>query len=86
MNGGSSALNGQAFIAPSEAGINAWAKLENPSWTWESTLPYYKKLYTLHLPGATTCKHLGTGWVNDGGKGTSGPTQASFPSVIQTHY
>ena len=83
MIGGSSALNGQAFIAPSQAGIDAWAKLGNPTWTWESMRPYYKKFYTLHLPDAATCKHLGIDWIDDDVKGTSGPIQASFPGVIQ---
>lgn len=30
--GGSSAINGQAFIAPAQADIDFWAKLGNPGW------------------------------------------------------
>ncbi|KAI9794884.1 MAG: hypothetical protein M1816_003013 [Peltula sp. TS41687] len=83
MLGGSSALNGQAFIAPSQAGIDAWAKLGNPSWTWASLLPYYKKFYTLHLPDQPTRDHLGLDWIDESVRGTTGPIQASFPGVIQ---
>ena len=48
--GGSSAINGMAYVAPSPAGIDAWAKLGNPDWTWESLLPYLQKSYTVTAP------------------------------------
>ncbi|KAK2735823.1 hypothetical protein FQN57_001100 [Myotisia sp. PD_48] len=83
MLGGSSGINGQAFIAPSQAGINAWAKFGNPEWTWESLLPYYKKAYTLHLPDDETQKHLGIDWVDHTVCGGDGPIQVSFPGIIQ---
>lgn len=43
--GGSSTINGCAFIAPSQAGVDAWAKLGNPKWTYDALLPYYKTAY-----------------------------------------
>lgn len=39
-----------AFVAPSPAGIDAWAKLGNPDWTWKSLLPYLQKTYTVTAP------------------------------------
>ncbi|CAI6336114.1 unnamed protein product [Periconia digitata] len=82
--GGSSAINGQAFIAPSKADIDAWAKLGNPEWDWASLLPYYKKFYTLTPPpDKETLDHLGIDWLDDETRGTNGPVQASFPGVLQ---
>jgi choline dehydrogenase-like flavoprotein len=77
-------LNAQAWIAPSQAGIDVWAKLGNSSWDWAALAPYYKKVHTLHLPpDQATIDHLGIDWVNDEYRGTSGPVQVSFPGVIQ---
>lgn len=81
--GGSSAINNQAYIAPSEAGINAWAKLGNPHWDWSTLASYYRKFNTLTLPDKETQDHLGLDWVDAQVRGTSGPIQASFPGVIQ---
>ncbi|KAI1474617.1 putative GMC oxidoreductase [Daldinia eschscholtzii] len=44
--GGSSALNGLAFSATSKANIDAWERLGNPGWGWESFLRSMKKAYT----------------------------------------
>jgi choline dehydrogenase-like flavoprotein len=82
--GGSSAINGQAFIAPSKADIDAWAKFGNAGWDWAGLAPYYKKSYTL-LPPAdkATLDHLGIDWINEEYRGTTGPVKVSFPGVIQ---
>ena len=45
--GGSSALNAEAFIAPSENGISHWSDLGNPGWDWKTMSPYYEKCRTL---------------------------------------
>ncbi|GLA42696.1 hypothetical protein AnigIFM63309_011244 [Aspergillus niger] len=58
--GGSSGINGQAFIAPTKAGIDAWNKLGATGWTWENLAPYYKKATTLQLPDEPTRNHLGS--------------------------
>lgn len=82
--GGSSAINGQAFIAPAQAEIDGWAKLGNPGWDWAGLAPSYKKAYTLVPPAdQATHEHLGIGWISDEYRGTSGPIQVSFPGVIQ---
>ena len=80
--GGSSAINNQAFIAPSQAGIDLWGKL-NPGWDWATLRPYYQKCHTLTLPDKQTKAHLGIDWSDDEVRGVSGPIQASFPGVIQ---
>lgn len=82
--GGSSAINGQAFIAPAQADIDAWAKLGNPGWAWKDLAPSLKKAYTLVLPeDQETRDHLGIDWINDEYRGTSGPVKVSFPGLVQ---
>ncbi|KAK5629116.1 hypothetical protein RRF57_004831 [Xylaria bambusicola] len=41
--GGSSAINGQAFIAPGKLELDAWAKLGNSGWDWTNLVPSYRK-------------------------------------------
>ncbi|KAL3483628.1 hypothetical protein BJX62DRAFT_244713 [Aspergillus germanicus] len=48
--GGSSAINGLFWTPPSPAGIDAWAKLGNPKWTWDRLKPYLEK--SVSLPAA----------------------------------
>ncbi|KAL3481260.1 glucose-methanol-choline oxidoreductase [Aspergillus californicus] len=78
--GGGSGINGQAFIAPSKAGIDAWESLGATGWTWENLHPYYKKSYTIQLPDAQTRDHIGIDWVDADINGSSGPIKASFPA------
>lgn len=82
--GGSSAINGQAFIAPAQADIDAWARLGNHGWDWAGLAPSYKKSYTLiPPPDQATLEHLGVDWINDEYRGTSGPIKVSFPGILQ---
>ncbi|OJD19778.1 hypothetical protein AJ78_00277 [Emergomyces pasteurianus Ep9510] len=81
--GGSSAINGQAFVSASKAVIDAWSELGNEGWTWENLQPYYKKSYTLNIPDDETCNHLGLNWVDPSVHGSSGPIQVSFPGQVQ---
>lgn len=85
--GGSSTINGSAFIAPSRAGINAWAKLGNPRWTYDALLPYYKKAYSIQPPDSTVCKSLGIDEVSQTNESTSadGPIRVSFPSLAKAN-
>ncbi|PYH28646.1 GMC family oxidoreductase [Aspergillus neoniger CBS 115656] len=82
--GGSSAINGQAFIAPTKAGIDAWDKLGATGWTWENFAPYYKKATTLQLPDEDTRDHIGVSWVDPEVNGNSGPIKVSFPAVKES--
>ncbi|OGM45396.1 glucose dehydrogenase, partial [Aspergillus bombycis] len=81
--GGSSGINGQAFVAPTKAGIDGWAKLGATSWTWETLSPYDKKAYMLQLPDEATRDHIGISWVDPKVNGDSGPIKVSFPAVRQ---
>lgn len=82
--GGSSAINGQAFIAPAQADIDAWAKLGNSGWDWSGLASSYKKSYTLMPPAdKETLDHLGIDWIDDEYRGTDGPIKVSFPGVVQ---
>ncbi|KAG8159098.1 hypothetical protein KVR01_010759 [Diaporthe batatas] len=82
--GGSSAINGQAFIAPSQAELDAWAQLGNPGWDWAGLVPFFRKFYTLiPPPDKETRDHLGIDWINEDFRGTSGPIKVSFPGVLQ---
>ncbi|KAI1311369.1 glucose-methanol-choline oxidoreductase-like protein [Xylaria venustula] len=57
--GGSSAINGQAFVATSKVNIDIWGKLGNPGWSWEKLEPYFKRSYTLAPPlDDATYRHL----------------------------
>ena len=78
MLGGSSAINGQAFIPTSKAGIDAWEKLGNPGWDWEDMAPYYRKFHTLTVPPEPVRHHMGLEYIDDKIRGTSGPLQVSF--------
>ncbi|KAJ0422927.1 glucose-methanol-choline oxidoreductase [Aspergillus carlsbadensis] len=80
--GGSSAINGQAFVAPTKAGIDAWARLGAAGWTFENLQPYYKKSYTLQLPSAETQRHIGVDWLDADINGLSGPIKTSFPAQL----
>ncbi|KAK2606238.1 hypothetical protein QQS21_003409 [Conoideocrella luteorostrata] len=80
--GGSSAMNGQAFIANSKANVDAWGKLGNPGWDWDTLNQYYKKVFTLTLPSEDKQKELGLEYVDKTIIGT-GPIQASFPDSVE---
>ena len=82
--GGSSAINGQAFIAPAQADIDAWAKLGNEGWDWDSMVQFYKKSYTLLPPeDRATLEHLGIDWISEEHRGADGPIKVSFPGILQ---
>ncbi|KAK4035011.1 hypothetical protein C8A01DRAFT_38523 [Parachaetomium inaequale] len=45
--GGSSALNAMNFVVGAKEDLDAWAKLGNPGWDWESFSKHLKKTYTM---------------------------------------
>ena len=82
--GGSSALNAEAFIAPSENGINHWSDLGNPGWDWKTMSPYYEKCRTHIVPPKEVCAHLGLDYLlerNDGNG--SGPIKTSHTGILE---
>lgn len=57
-------MNGQAFIANSKANVDAWGKLDNPGWDWDTFNSYYRKVFTLTLPEEKKQKELGLEYVD----------------------
>ncbi|KAK3294558.1 uncharacterized protein B0H64DRAFT_463513 [Chaetomium fimeti] len=45
--GGSSALNAMNFVVGAKEDLDAWAKLGNPGWDWDSFSKHLKKTYTV---------------------------------------
>ncbi|KAI1408764.1 hypothetical protein F5Y13DRAFT_204499 [Hypoxylon sp. FL1857] len=77
--GGSSAINGQAFIANSKAAIDAWGGFGNPGWDWKTLAPYYRKSHTLSYPTPAVYDHLRLNYIDDAIRAKDGPVQVSFP-------
>ncbi|XPS69124.1 hypothetical protein M3J09_001404 [Ascochyta lentis] len=77
--GGGSVVNGMAFDRASAADYDAWERLGNKGWNWNSLLPYFKKSTTFTPPSAANVKEWGTTY-DASYYGTGGPIQASFPN------
>ncbi|KAI0837752.1 hypothetical protein F5Y06DRAFT_63719 [Hypoxylon sp. FL0890] len=77
--GGSSAINGQAFVANSKAAVDAWGEFGNPGWDWQTLAPYYKKSHTLSRPTPAVYDHLRLSYIDDAIRAKDGPVQVSFP-------
>ncbi|KAL9119178.1 MAG: hypothetical protein Q9187_004265 [Circinaria calcarea] len=82
--GGSSAINGHAFVATSKVNVDAWAGLGNPGWDWFTMKRYFKKSYTLAKPSEAAVKHLRINYIDENVIGTEGPIQASFPENLDS--
>ncbi|KAI4273193.1 MAG: hypothetical protein LQ337_004820 [Flavoplaca oasis] len=85
--GGSSMINGSAFIAPSRAGIDTWSNLGNNRWTYEVLVPHYRAAHSVESPDPNTCKDMGIDLVSNIDPATTpkGPVQVSFPSLVKPH-
>ena len=46
VTGGSSAINGQVFLRGMPEDYDSWASLGNDQWSYEKTLPFFRKLET----------------------------------------
>ncbi|CAH0031882.1 unnamed protein product [Clonostachys rhizophaga] len=78
--GGSTAVNGQTYVAPSAADFDSWASLGNPGWGWDSMGHYVRKPFSLQLPvDQETSDHLGLEWLKKDLHGSNGPLKISFP-------
>ncbi|RYP79677.1 hypothetical protein DL769_002834 [Monosporascus sp. CRB-8-3] len=80
--GGSSAINGQAFVATSKVGADAWGEFGNSGWSWEALAPYFKKAHTLAPPSKDTAlyNHFHLDYIEPSISGRDGPIKASFPT------
>ncbi len=50
--GGSSAINGMIYVRGQPLDFDTWAQLGNRGWSYESVLPYFKKLENFDRPGS----------------------------------
>ncbi|KAF4624906.1 hypothetical protein G7Y89_g13263 [Cudoniella acicularis] len=79
----SSAVNGQAFVAPSKFSVDAWAKFGNTGWDWEGFAPYFQASCTLTKPSPAACAHLGLDYIDEKSSAKfTGPIHASFAEEV----
>lgn len=76
--GGSSAINLLVNVYPSKTGIDAWEKLGNAGWGWDTLAPYYRKYHTFHAPSQRMSDLLALDHLDKNLQGTTGPIQTSF--------
>lgn len=67
------------FLPPAPAAIDAWSKLGNPKWTWDSLAAYLQKLYTITPPDPSIVSNIG---VDEPELGL-GPIQVSYPALAE---
>ena len=80
--GGSSLINLLGLVYPSKADYDAWAKLGNPGWGFDSMMPYLKKFQTFHMPDGKVAETLGLQYIDQRAQGVSGPIQASYQHEV----
>ncbi|KAK4675024.1 hypothetical protein QC764_000190 [Podospora pseudoanserina] len=49
--GGTSAINGMAYVRSNQADLDAWERLGNPGWNWASLYPYSMGAENFTFPG-----------------------------------
>ncbi|KNG82821.1 putative glucose dehydrogenase [Aspergillus nomiae NRRL 13137] len=79
--GGSSAINGAAFLPPSPAGIDTWSRLGNSKWSWKDLLPYLRQTFTLTTPRGIPLSEVGLNEHVHTGAG--GPIQVTYPALAE---
>lgn len=67
------------MIFPPKSSIDAWEKLGNKGWDWETLSPYYQKFHKFNPPSDTTAEALATSYIDETIHEKSGPIQAAFP-------
>ncbi|KAF2016190.1 GMC oxidoreductase [Aaosphaeria arxii CBS 175.79] len=77
--GGGSVVNGMAFDRAAAADYDAWEKLGNEGWGWESLLHYFKKSTTWTPPMDSLIEEFNITF-DASFYGTDGPLQASMPN------
>lgn len=77
--GGGSSVNGMFFGRGSAADYDAWEKLGNPGWGWETMLKYFKKSVEFGEPSEEDVRRWNYTWDTQAAYGGKGPVKASFP-------
>lgn len=79
--GGSSALNFLVWDRASTVEYDAWEKLGNSGWNWESMYKYMKKAETFHQPSKEVASLFGI-QPSASDYGNRGPVQVSFDKYV----
>jgi choline dehydrogenase-like flavoprotein len=80
--GGSSVINGMAYIPPSKVAIDQWGRFGNPNWDFATLEPYYKKSREVEYPSDTTSEYLGLNYNRSQTEGDKGPIHVSFTGTL----
>lgn len=75
--GGSSAISAHVFVPPSKTLIDAWEKLGNPGWNWDTLKSYFERVYSLQTLDAQQREDLGIKWTHEQDATPSGPIKIS---------
>ncbi|KAI5198435.1 FAD/NAD(P)-binding domain-containing protein [Aureobasidium subglaciale] len=78
--GGTSTINGMAYLRAQQAQINAWEHLGNVGWNWESLLPFYKRSENFQVPTDDQC--LSGAAYNIEVHGTTGPLKTGWSTGL----
>jgi choline dehydrogenase len=65
--GGSSAINGQAFVRGQAQDFDTWAQMGNPGWSYDDVLPFFKRMERYEADG------------DDAFRGREGPLRVTNP-------
>ncbi|KAH7399772.1 hypothetical protein BKA64DRAFT_464597 [Cadophora sp. MPI-SDFR-AT-0126] len=78
--GGSSSIFQMQMVYTSKPAFDAWEKLGNPGWNWETMLPYFRKFHTHHNsgPAKAASEILRISNHDDALESSEGPVQTSF--------
>jgi choline dehydrogenase-like flavoprotein len=81
--GGSSAINSFALLYPSRAGIDAWERLGNDGWNWQTLRPYFERFQTIGKPPDEIREKLLLTHSEEAVHRTKGQLHTSFPARVQ---
>ncbi|OJJ46986.1 hypothetical protein ASPZODRAFT_141756 [Penicilliopsis zonata CBS 506.65] len=80
--GGSSAINGMAYVRAQDVQVDAWEAIGNDGWTWETLFPYYLKSENFTIPAQTQVDAGAT--FESAEHGFQGPLRTAFPPMNAT--
>jgi len=63
---------------PSAGSLDAWHRLGNPGWNFDSMKPYYRKFHTFHEPSEDVSNALKLDYMDPSLHGKEGPVQITF--------
>ncbi|OTA92467.1 putative GMC oxidoreductase [Hypoxylon sp. CO27-5] len=75
--GGTSALNLMTWNRGNKEDYDAWEKLGNEGWGWESLLPFFRRSETFHPPNPAS-QSINREYFDSEAIGTNGPVHASY--------